>query len=140
MEIPYRSSEVWKGTMNMGKRAVHLFLATVVVLAVASSAFAADWKLTQASAAEYSKLTVPEKEIAEKWLATLPDKAYRESFRQLVMGLVLWSYKEPISFLDYEFVKLFETKGVKVDIYTFTAGDAKMALEIYSPPVIPGDL
>jgi len=124
----------------MGKSAIYLSLAMAIVLAIASSAYAADWKLNQSSAAEYAKLTTPEKEIAEKWLATLPDKAYRESYRQLVMGLVLWSHKEPIVFLDYEFVKLFETKGVKVDLYTFTAGDAKMALEIYSPPVIPGYL
>ncbi len=126
----------------MLKTATAAALAIVLILAVGAGISAAEqaWKLKAAALGEYAKLTTPEKQIAEKWLSKLPDKPYRESFRQLVMGLVLWSAKEPITFLDYEFVKLFETKGKVVDIYTFQAGDAKMALDIYSPPVIPGDL
>lgn len=117
-------------------------LAIALILAIGAGATAAEqpWKLKAAALGEYAKLATPEKQIAEKWLSKLPDKPYRESFRQLVMGLVLWSAKEPIAFLDYEFVKLFETKGKVVDIYTFQAGEAKMETEIYSPPVIPGDL
>lgn len=126
----------------MLKTATAAALAIVLILAVGAGISAAEqaWKLKAVALGEYAKLTTPEKQIAEKWLSKLPDKPYRESFRQLVMGLVLWSAKEPITFLDYEFVKLFETKGKVVDIYTFQAGDAKMALDIYSPPVIPGDL
>ncbi|HOA14744.1 MAG TPA: hypothetical protein PLT03_01150 [Bacillota bacterium] len=125
----------------MKRTTVILVIAIALSLSLAAiPAEAADWKLTDASAAEYKKLATPEKEIAEKWLATLPASAYKESFTQLVMGLVVWVSREPISFLDYEFVKLFKTTGEKVDIYTFKAGDAKMVTDIYSPPVIPGDL
>ncbi len=119
-----------------------LLLALILALILSFEGYsqASDWKLTETSLAEYKKLSTPEKEIATKWLSTLPDKEYKESFSQLVMGLVLWSYKEPIIFLDYEFVKLFQTKGKIVDIYTFQAGEARASLEIYQPPIIPGDL
>lgn len=126
----------------MLKTATAAALTIALILAIVAGASAAEqaWKLKATALGEYAKLSTPEKQIAEKWLSKLPDKPYRESFRQLVMGLVLWSAKEPITFLDYEFVKLFETKGKVVDIYTFQAGEARMETEIYSPPVIPGDL
>ncbi len=126
----------------MLKTATAAALTIALILAIVAGASAAEqaWKLKATALGEYAKLSTPEKQIAEKWLSKLPDKPYRESFRQLVMGLVLWSAKEPITFLDYEFVKLFETKGKAVDIYTFQAGEARMETEIYSPPVIPGDL
>ena len=126
----------------MLKTATAAALAIALILAIGAGSSAAEqaWKLKASALGEYQKLSTPERQIAEKWLSKLPDKPYRESFRQLVMGLVLWSAKEPIAFLDYEFVKLFETRGKLVDIYTFQAGEAKMALDIYSPPVIPGDL
>lgn len=131
------------GSDGKGMRRTAVILAIAIALSLALAALpaaAADWKLTDASAAEYKKLATPEKEIAEKWLATLPAATYKESFTQLVMGLVVWVNRDPISFLDYEFVKLFKTTGEKVDIYTFKAGQAKMATDIYSPPIIPGDL
>lgn len=115
-------------------------LIIVLFLSFGTCSWASDWKLADASLAEYANLNTPEKDAAAKWLSSLPDAQYKESFRQLVMGLVLWSYREPVIFLDYEFVKLFQAVGKVVDIYTFSAGDAKVALEIYQPPIIPGDL
>lgn len=119
-----------------------LLIALVLALILSFEGYsqASDWKLSEASMAEYKQLSTPEKEIAEKWLSTLPDKEYKEGFSQLVKGLTLWAYKEQIIFLDYEFVKLFQTKGKVVDIYTFQAGEAKASLEIYQPPILPGDL
>lgn len=115
-------------------------LAVALVLACASGAMAASWKLRASSALEYGKLETTEKANAEKWLGTLPDASYRESFRQLIMGLVIWVSREPEAFIDYEFMKLFEEPGERLDIYTFKAGEAMMVTGIYSPPVLPGDL
>lgn len=124
----------------MKRLSLSITLILVFILSFEGYLQASDWKLNEASLAEYKKLSTPEKEIASAWLSTLPDKEYMESFKQLVMGLALWSYKEPTVFLDYQFVKLFQTQGRTVDIYTFQAGDAIVSLEIYQPPIIPGDL
>jgi hypothetical protein len=117
-----------------------LFVSVLALALISTSVSAADWKLTGEMATEYKRIDTTEKAIVEKWLITLPDRDYKESFRQLLMGLVLWSYREPTVFLDYEFLKLFETTGKVVNLYAFAAGDAGISLDIYSPPVIPGDL
>lgn len=123
---------------RMRKAVLFIVIALVVALVIFSAGKkqekTAGWKLNKKSADAYAELDTPEKHLAENWLANLPEGASRSEFTQLVRGLALWVNDYPATFVDFEFEKLFSSKGNVEGPFMLKAADASISIGRYTPP------
>lgn len=122
----------------MRKAALYIVIALVVALVIYSAGKKqeqnAGWKLNKKSADAYAGLDTPEKQLAESWLANLPEGPSRAEFTQLVRGLAIWVNDYPATFVDFEFEKLFSSKGKAEGPFMLKAADASISIGRYTPP------